>query len=353
MRKPLGVMACLLVLVWTGTAGLARNLDGTLGLIRWPASTQPALVKAGDSFTITVAVPVPLSDLQVTLIGGGERRQVLNFEDENCVQPVEGMVRMKVPVPRDMPEGLYTVSALVWADTRFVDTAERAVRVYREWPKRYTIAHLTDVHIGKQSAPYAAEVFHRTAQQVSRLGVDFAIITGDLTESAQPEQYRTFIRELDGFTVPTFVVPGNHDRGTDGSFGSKSPYEDYCGPATYSFDLGTHRYVALDTRWEDEFLVYAPYKAWLERELAKPDPTFGIVFSHRISPEEYPWFGEHLPEHNYKVFLYGHTHRDQMAWLPPKRLLLVNTSHEFVGTYNLLTVEGDHVVSIRHVGGQM
>ena len=348
MRTTLRIGLLALLLLALCTAAVARNVDGTLGLIRQPISTVPTIVLAGDSFTITIAAAAPVTDVRAALYRGTEQVDLPRVMDEKGMTPIGGLVSVKVPVPKDTAAGLYGLSVMARAGTRFDDTAERAVRVYREWPRQYRFAHLTDVHIGKPIAPYAAQVFHRTAQQLNRQGVDFAVITGDLTEYADPQQFRTFISELDTFAMPTFCIPGNHDRGGSGGFGSKSPYEDYCGPANYSFDFGSHRYLGWDTRWEDEFLVYQPYKSWLEKELARPKPSFGMAFSHRISEEEYAWFQERLPASNYQVFFYGHTHDDEMSWIGAKRLLLLNTSHEYAGTYNVLTVEGDQLKRIEH-----
>ncbi len=344
MRTTLRIGLLTVLLLALCTAGTARNLDGTLGLIRQPISTVPAFVLAGGTLTVTLASSEPVGSVHLTLYRGAEQVPLVLPQAE-AYTPKDGLVTIAATVPKDTAPALYGLS--LRARGSLSDTAERAVRVYGEWPERYSFAHLTDVHIGKAMAPLAPQVLHRTALELNRQGVDFAIITGDLTEYADPAQYRTFITELDTFAMPTFVVPGNHDRGP-GKYGDKSPYEDYCGPANYSFDFGTHRYLGWDTRWEEEFLVFPAYKAWLERELARPNPTFGVAFSHRISEDEFPWFERELPAHNYNTFLYGHTHDDGMTWIGPKRLLLVNTSHEFVGTYNVLTVEGDQLKSIAH-----
>jgi hypothetical protein len=55
-----------------------------------------------------------------------------------------------------------------------------------------------------------------------------------------------------------------------------------------------------------------------------------------------------LPAHNYGLFVYGHTHDDGMAWIGPKRLMLLNTSQELLGTYNVVTIAGDQVAAIDH-----
>jgi len=347
-RTRLAVVWCVVWLA-AGLAVSARNLDGTLALIRRPVSTIPAVVKAGDTFAVTVASKEPVTRLDLSLQKAGQEVEVFALADgQPALAPQEGLVTVAAKVPADTAPGFYDLMGYSLPGPQR-DSAERAVLVVAGFRQPYRFAHVTDVHIGKVRAVLPDQVLRQTAAEINRLGVDFVLVTGDLTESATPEQYRTFLQLLDLFEMPTFVSPGNHDRGgPEGKFGSPSAYDDYCGMGNYAFDWGTHRYLGLDTRWAEEYLEYAPYRQWLEGQLARPDPAFGAVFSHRIADVDYPYYQERLPAHNYRLYAYGHTHDDRMDWLGPKRLLLLNTSHEFAGTYNVVTVSGDQVVSIDH-----
>ena len=330
-------------------AASARNLDATLGLIMRPISTVPTIVKAGDSFEVTIRADQPVEELRAVMYRGPEMIPVLTHTREQPpLEPKDGLVTVRVTAPGTTQPALYNL--YVRADPgRRDDTAERAVKVVAEWPDTYSFAHVTDVHIGRQDPPFRDQVFRRTASEINRLGVDFVLITGDLTDQGTPEQYRTFLQLLDHFDAPTFVTPGNHDRGANAEFGAPdSIYERYCGPANYAFDFGRHRYLSLDTRWGDEFLVYPTYRAWLEAQLQRPDPALGVVFSHRISDAEYPFYEEQLPDHNYGMYVYGHTHDDVIDWIGPRRLLLVNTSQELMSTYSVLRIAGDQVATLRH-----
>ena len=340
---------CLLLLVLASLDASARNLDGTLGLILRPISTVPTMVKAGGNFEVAVAADQPLEELRVALYQGPNETVVLaHSRQQPPLQPKEGTIAVQAAVPAGTAPGLYHLS--VRADPgRRRDTAERAVKVVGEWPESYSFAHVTDVHIGREDPPLRDEVFKRTASEVNRLGVDFVIITGDLTDRGTPEQYRRFLELLDSFEAPTFVAPGNHDRGEGGQFGAASNiYERYCGPGNYAFDLGRHRYLCLDTRWQDEFRILPAYSAWLDAQLQRPNPSLGIVFSHRISEAEYPYYQDQLPAHNYWLYVYGHTHRDGIKWVGPKRLVLLNTSQELVGTFDVVKIAGDQVAGIDH-----
>jgi len=344
-------LSCSLLLVVACIGVSARNLDCTLGLIARPISTVPTIVKAGDAFDVTLATDKPIEELSILLYQGPERTVVFTHSSQQPpLQPKQGLLTVQATAPANVKPGLCGLSAYVRGKAgRSGDTSERAVKVVAEWPRSYSFAHVTDVHIGRQDPPFRDEVFKRTASEINRIGVDFVLITGDLTDNGTPEQYRRFLEILDSFDAPTFVAAGNHDRGEGAEFGSPNNiYERYCGPGNYTFDIGSHRYICTDTRWTPEFLGYPAYRAWLEEQLKRPNPSFGVVLSHRISEAEYPYFQEELPAHNYRVFVYGHTHDDVMSWIGPKRLMLLNTSQELLGTYNIVKIENDQVAVIDH-----
>jgi predicted phosphodiesterase len=345
----LRVFLCVLLLAATCLAASARNLDGTLGLIMRPISTVPTIVKAGEAFDLAIRADQPVQDMRVLMYLGPQMTPLLSHTREQPpLEPKDGVVTVQVTVPNTVQPALYNL--YVRADPpRRGDTAERAVKVISQWPDTYSFAHVTDVHIGRQDPPFRDQVFKRTASEINRLGVDFVLLTGDLTDQGTPEQYRLFLQLLDNFDVPTYTTPGNHDRGENAGFDKPNPiYERYCGPANYTFDFGRHRYVSLDTRWEDEFLVFPTYRAWLEAQLQRSNPALGVAFSHRISDAELPFYEEQLPAHNYKMYVYGHTHDDVIDWVGARRLMLVNTSQELMSTYNVLRISADDVVQIRH-----
>jgi predicted phosphodiesterase len=343
------VLLSLLCVVLGSLAAYGRGLDGTLDLIRLPISTVPVIVKAGEHFDLTIASSAPVEEMRVALYQGPNQKVVFTHAaTETPLQPKEGSLTVQIAVPPDTVPGLYSLSARVNPGGRN-DTSERAVKVVGDWPASYRFAHVTDVHIGRAEPPLRDEVFRRTASEINKLGVDFVLLTGDLTDNGTPEQFRRFLEILDHFDAPTFAVPGNHDRGGATASGGDDIYGRYCGPGSYAFDFGTHRYLGLDTRWQGEFLVPPGQRAWLEAQLARPQPSCGVAFSHRISDSEYPYFEEQLPPKNYRLFLYGHTHRDGIKWIGPRRLILLNTSQALNGTYDVVKIEADAVVAIDHV----
>ncbi|MBN8548499.1 MAG: metallophosphoesterase [Deltaproteobacteria bacterium] len=80
------------------------------------------------------------------------------------------------------------------------------------------IAHLSDSHLGQEGDP---EILHPGT--VSRLEsvvavleslgaeLDLIVHTGDVTHATTPENYKIVVDRLSRLSVPTLLVPGNHD----------------------------------------------------------------------------------------------------------------------------------------------
>lgn len=78
----------------------------------------------------------------------------------------------------------------------------------------HTIAHLSDLHIGKDAA--TASSARRLVQALDAAGVDQVLVTGDVTDRGRVEELRLF-RRIFAPLAPgrLLVVPGNHDRAGD------------------------------------------------------------------------------------------------------------------------------------------
>ena len=71
-----------------------------------------------------------------------------------------------------------------------------------------SILHISDVHFGP---PHIAERSAAVLAMAERRRPDLVVIAGDLTQRAKPHQFRQARRFVDGFSMPTVTVPGNHD----------------------------------------------------------------------------------------------------------------------------------------------
>ncbi|MBP8128429.1 MAG: metallophosphoesterase [Candidatus Hydrogenedentes bacterium] len=208
----------------------AREADGALGLIHAPHNGAPAISEPGGSFEAVLeheaglalvgdTGPLPLEVIWSDLPGGWKRAF--------CA------------VPESAAAGTYALEARTPDGT---DRHARAVFLYAHFPDYYVIAHLTDAHVGSTRHARAAEViFADLLRVVNDSDATLAVITGDLTDSGSPEQFRAFLRVLDTCRLPTFVQPGNHDR-------EGTHYETFFGPLTYMFRFGYDGFLAFDTK---------------------------------------------------------------------------------------------------------
>ncbi|MDY7093500.1 MAG: metallophosphoesterase family protein [Acidobacteriota bacterium] len=100
-----------------------------------------------------------------------------------------------------------------------------------------TLFHISDVHFGP---PHLPEVSQGVLRFIEERKPEMVILSGDLTQRAKPEQFQQARRFVDSISVPTLVVPGNHD-------------------------------VPLYRVWERVFLPFGAYRAHFAEEL---EPTY-------------------------------------------------------------------------------
>jgi 3',5'-cyclic AMP phosphodiesterase CpdA len=73
-----------------------------------------------------------------------------------------------------------------------------------------TIAHVSDLHIGK--GPATSLAARRLVRALEAAGVDQVLITGDVTDRGRLEELREFRSLFAPIAGRLVVVPGNHDR---------------------------------------------------------------------------------------------------------------------------------------------
>lgn len=70
-----------------------------------------------------------------------------------------------------------------------------------------TIAHISDLHFGKEDTSLGRELL----ASLERAQPSLVVISGDLTHGARPWQFEQARSFIDSIGAPTLVVPGNHD----------------------------------------------------------------------------------------------------------------------------------------------
>src|SRR5215207_7385819 len=70
-----------------------------------------------------------------------------------------------------------------------------------------TIVHLSDLHFGRIDR----RLLEPLQREIAALTPDLVTISGDFTQRARRSQFADARAFLDTLTMPTLVVPGNHD----------------------------------------------------------------------------------------------------------------------------------------------
>ncbi len=198
------------------------------------------------------------------------------------------------------------------------------------------IAHISDTHLRADGRP-----FRKTVDTLGALGIcvgyldgldprpEAVIVTGDLAQTATPEDYRVLKRALDGLGVPAYVVPGNmDDRRTLGAVFARCGYLPDDG-AFLHYVAEDHpvRLIGLDTQGGEghQGRLCAARLGWLRSRLAEAPERPTVLFMHH--PPVEPDLGEpaydgaaelaRIVAANPQVgrIACGHTHeRSERAW---------------------------------------
>lgn len=154
------------------------------------------------------------------------------------------------------------------------------------------IAHLSDPHVRPDgvlyhgivdsNAQFAAAIAHVNALDPRP---DLVVLSGDLVDHGQAEEYDKLVRLLAPLAVPVLAIPGNHDEreAFRRAFAGQTwlPAQ---GPVDYAVgDRGPVRIVALDVTLPGEHhgAVSEEAAAWLDRTLAAEPSRPTIVMMHQ------------------------------------------------------------------------
>lgn len=157
------------------------------------------------------------------------------------------------------------------------------------------------------------EVYKEILRRVEQDNVAFLVSTGDLVNRGTVDQFQRFAELMNGFTVPFFPAPGNHDA----NIGSLDEFLQYSrAPAEhYSFDFGQGHFVVADSHHGG---INSRELAWLEADLVATDQPLKMVFLHH--PPFDPDGSDHImvygnekfmalmEKHNVSYVFAGHIH---------------------------------------------
>lgn len=168
----------------------------------------------------------------------------------------------------------------------------------RDTSGSFTFLHASDTHLSEASLPR----LRLLRDLVESKRPAFVVITGDLVrdslrvgEAEARGYYEMLVSELARFSVPVFVVPGNHDIfgierhqslvPRDHPLYGRAMCRRYVGPEYYSFNWGGIHFLGLDSVDYDDLWYYGHLDQaqldWVARDLKQvPDAVPVVTFNH-------------------------------------------------------------------------
>ena len=179
----------------------------------------------------------------------------------------------------------------------------------------FRFAWLSDTHVGSANA---AEDLRAAVRDLNALpGVQFVVLSGDITEYGSREQLTLVKDILADLQVPYHLIPGNHD--TKWSESGATDFPRVFGADRFVFDHGGYRFIGMHQgplmKMGDGH--FAPQDLrWLDETLAQlPAPRQPIVFITHYPLDDgiANWFEvvDRLKKVNTQVVLVGHGHSNR------------------------------------------
>lgn len=333
----------LVILIFTNCV-LASSFS-----IQSPLPTIPTIVKKGSLLQITLKTDENINKFSVSI--STEYFRIPLSTSSIKFNPAEKIYEISTRIPADTPVELYDLQV---SSSSYSDNKERAVKVIENYKDTFSFIHITDIHCGSKGNE---EVFTEVIEELNLTNPEFVLITGDITTECENvgrvlmakdgkkiweinterykdmttdetketciNEYKTFLKLLSKFRVPTYVIPGNHDiTGIYNSY-TKKFYEEMIGKRYYSFDYGNYHFTGCDNSNMMEAMNFLYPDAiidldkeqliWLEEDLKKAqDKKLKIVFFHCPIHSLESKFKDLLKKYNTDMALCGHLHANRV-----------------------------------------
>ncbi len=192
-----------------------------------PRMTQAVIRKAGESFTIQIALlgDFGTGDAAVHLVSPMQEEYPLSIMSVNhrdrtpdsdlfilLYGPgIERIQEVEVLVPVDTPEDFYDIVVDLGS---YSFHSIHAVKVLEEYPETWSFMHITDPHIDYDNSDYTtAQRFRRFIKEANFLDPEFIVHTGDACENEHLGTYfnDSLLQGISQLRVPFIVIAGNHD----------------------------------------------------------------------------------------------------------------------------------------------
>ena len=193
--------------------------------------------------------------------------------------------------------------------------------------KPFSFVQLCDTQLGMGGYDHDVESFKLAVKQINKLNPDFVIICGDLVHHRSDSSFSDFLKIREGFNMPCYVAPGNHDVGNISNDTTLSYYRKTIGKDYYDFHHKGYSFIVTNSQlWKFNIGTESEkhdnwFKETLNNQYIKQYPV--IVIGHHplyieIPEEEEKYFNfplskrkellELFTQNNVLAYLSGHKH---------------------------------------------
>jgi len=192
----------------------------------------------------------------------------------------------------------------------------------------FSFVQLCDTQLGFGGYEHDLKSFKMAAKQINTLSPDFVVICGDLVNDRDDSSFADFKEIIEGFNMPCYTAPGNHDVGKVPNDTTLNYYRKIIGKDYYKFQHKGCSFIVVNTQlWKIDLESESEkhdnwFKETLKNENLNDNPVF--VIGH------YPLYVEALEEEetyhnlplikrkeilnlfkrsNVVAYLTGHTHK--------------------------------------------
>lgn len=214
----------------------------------------------------------------------------------------------------------------------------------------FKFAQVTDTHVGGATG---ADDLRRTVLDLNQQqGIDFVILSGDVTEFGSDEELALAKQILDSLNLPLYVIPGNHD--SNWSESGANSFRKVFGAETFFFEHNGVQFIGTTSGPNMRMSpgqVPRENLVWMDSIFkANPDQDKPL-----IAINHYPldsslnnWYEniDRIKTKNVQLALCGHGHINKLYdWegIPGVMARSNLRAKDAVGGYNIITVSSDSV----------
>lgn len=181
----------------------------------------------------------------------------------------------------------------------------------------FRFAHLTDLHISPNNAQPTEDLLRSVAQLNATDGLDFVIVTGDLTEEGDRASLEKVKSCLDLLKMPHYTVLGNHE--TKWSESGCTAFAEIFGAERFKLEHKGFLFLGFNSgplmRMAYGHVVPQDIR-WMEEEMKKAGKEQKVILATHYPMMEGDvdnWYQvtDAVRPYNIRLFIGGHYHRDR------------------------------------------